>query len=315
MRTGPESGRPRLAVVVINWNGKDVLPPMLESVRKDLLDSGERLILFDNGSSDDSAAEAARSYAGEGWLELISHPENVGFSAGANRALAGVDEELAVLANNDTVFMPGALEGIRQALIRRPEAGAVGPRLLWPDGSLQDSMRDFPFPGRLMREHLPLLRRGSARYSGHDLERTVDWFVGAVIGLRMEAFRQIGGFDEGFFFYHEETDLHYRMWREGWEVWFAPDARVVHHEGATAARVYGRERYYLRYIPAKMLFLRKYRGPGTILGFRAYMTVLQLWRLIVGLLIPGRRARDYRFKRGYCTEALSLIWSRGSTWR
>ena len=296
-------------VVVINFNGKSVLPEMLASVRDQLIGAGERLILFDNGSTDGSDRDAGERYAGEDWFEVRRVEKNLGFAAGANLALGAVSEDLAILANNDTVFAPDTVEKLRESLLKRPEAAIVGPRLVWPDGTLQASQRDFPFPLKLLREHFPLTRRLAAKHGPHDSEKAVDWLVGAVLGIRMSAFLEAGGFDEGFFFYHEETDLMFRLHQLGWKVWFTPATDVVHVEGAAAAQVYGRNRYYLRYIPAKLRFLGKHAGPGALLGFRVFMSLLQVARVLVGLLLPARRRMDSRYTSGYCGEALSLLWS------
>ncbi|MBN1435211.1 glycosyltransferase family 2 protein [Candidatus Fermentibacterales bacterium] len=298
-----------LTLAVVNHNGGSVLPDMLSSVREEVISNGWKLILFDNGSSDGSDRAAEQAYSSEGWLRVLRSPVNLGYAAAVNRALEGVDTSCAIVANSDTAFPCGALEGLVRFLESRPSAGAVGPRLLWPDGRLQSSLRSFPFSPRLVLEHLPLLRRLTPKHSSHDEPRTVDWFVGAVIALRLEAFRSVGGFDEAFFFYHEETDLFYRMWKAGWEVWFTPAVEVTHVGGATAAAVYGRDGCYLRYIPAKLLFLRKHRGPLFRLCFRLAMTGLQVSRMLAGLLLPRMRRKDSRFSPGYCREAVSLLWS------
>jgi N-acetylglucosaminyl-diphospho-decaprenol L-rhamnosyltransferase len=294
-------------VVTLNWNGGEVLPGMIRSLVPFLEASGSSLIVFDNGSEDGSDREALREFGGFRWFRLVRSDANLGFAAGANRSLSGAEGEIAVLANNDTVFLPGSLEALLEGLGRHPSAGIAGPRLLWPDGRLQRSMRDFPFASRLVVEHLPLFRRLSARWADHSRERRADWLVGAVLAIRMQAFREIGGFDEGYFFYHEETDLQYRMAEAGWETWFVPASEVMHLEGFSATRKYGRDTT-LRYIPAKLRFLRKHGGPGSVTAFRLLMTVLALGRYLAGVLVPGLRSRDTRCSAPYFAKAMSALW-------
>jgi N-acetylglucosaminyl-diphospho-decaprenol L-rhamnosyltransferase len=295
--------------VTLNWNGREVLPGMIRSLAQALESSGSRLLVFDNGSEDGSDRDAEQEFGGRPWFGMVRAGRNLGFAAGANTALSGITSDIAVLANNDTLFPPGSLEELLAGLSRHPRAGVAGPRLLWPDGSLQRSMRDFPFPSRLLVEHFPMTRRLSARWVHHGSERRADWLVGAVLAIRMDAFREVGGFDEDYFFYHEETDLQYRMRRAGWEAWFVPSSEVVHIEGFSASRMYGRDTT-LRYIPAKLRFLGKHGGFGSLAAFRLFMTVLATGRLMAGALVPGLRARDGRFSASYCARALGELWRR-----
>lgn len=298
----------RVAVVTLNWNGKKFLPQMVRSIASRMENGDLRLIVFDNGSTDGSDRMVLEEFGGRPWFSLLRSKENLGFARGANTVLRGLKEDLVILANTDVVFQEDSMDWLLRTLDTRPRAGLAGPNLLWPDGSLQPAKRDFPFPGKLLREHVPLLRKMSARHSRHDREERVDWLVGAVMAIRMEAFREVGGFEESFFFYHEETDLQYRMWRHGWEVWFQPKARVVHLEGGSARQKYGRDSY-LYYIPAKLRFLGRHGTCWSVFMFRLLMSLLQLSRLLVGLLRPGLRRRDNRFTPGYCRRAIRLAWS------
>jgi hypothetical protein len=301
----------RFAVAVLNWNGAEVLPAMLRSVLPQVEELGGRLIVLDNGSTDSSADDIEREFGDTGCFSLLRSPANLGFSRGANLLLQEINEEIAVLANSDTVFLKNSLKTLLEAFQRHERAGLIGPMLLWPEGELQPSMRDFPFPGKLIREHLPIIRRGSAKYGGHCTERRADWLVGAVMAIRMEAFRSTGGFDERYFIYHEETDLQYRMSQRGWEIWFVPDAKVVHVEGASTRKMYGRTSY-LQYIPAKLRFLRKNGYSGSVSMFRVYMLILQMTRLLIGCVNSRKRNSDVRYTPSYCRRALSLIWTRDS---
>ena len=297
----------RITVITLNWNGAEVLRDMINSLAPQLIELQARLIVLDNCSTDGSDRAVEEEFGGESWFSMMRAEHNLGFGAGANRVIQNSDDDILVLANNDTIFMPGSLSSLVDALERHPEAGMVGPRLLWPDGSLQPSMRDFPFPGKLIREHLPYLGRKAAVYSSHLIEQKVDWLVGAVMAFRREALLDTGPFDEDYFFYHEETDLQYRMIRSGWEVWFIPEASVIHLEGVAARQMFGRETW-LRYIPEKIRFLRKHGKYGAVTGFRVFMTLLYTFRLFAGLVKPGRRKHDIRYTASYCWKAIGLTW-------
>lgn len=293
-------------LLVLNWNGRDILPDMLRSVMGQVAVSGGELLVFDNGSEDGSDREALELMGQNPRFRLVRSPVNLGFAAGVNEAMKGVDTGVAVIANSDTLFLEGSVARLVDGLLRHPGAGLAGPRLLWPDGSLQRSMRDFPFPLKVIIEHIPLLRRRSYRYDPHDREMRCDWLVGAVMAVRTDALRAVGGFDEDYFFYHEETDLQYRLLKAGWETWFIPSSQVVHLEGASAKRKFGGD-VYLRYIPAKIRFLSKHAGGGSRAAFRMWMALLMLGRMAAGSLNPALRKRDGRFGAAYCTKALKLL--------
>lgn len=293
-------------LLVLNWNGRDILPGMLASVLDQVVQCEGRLLVFDNGSEDGSDRDAIALMGSNPRFSLVRSPVNLGFAAGVNEAMRGVDTEVTVIANSDTVFREGSLASLLEGLLRHPRAGLAGPRLLWPDGSLQQSMRDFPFPWKVIIEHIPVARRRSCRHHPHDREMRCDWLVGAVMAVRTGALRAVGGFDEDYFFYHEETDLQYRMHRAGWETWFIPSSLVVHLEGASAKRKFG-EDVYLRYIPAKIRFLSKHAGAGSRAAFRVWMALLMLGRFAAGSINPALRRRDGRFRAAYCMKALKLL--------
>lgn len=296
-------------VLTLNWNGAEVLPPMVESLAGPVESLGGELLVFDNGSTDGSDRIVEERWGSREWFRIIRSSKNLGFAGGANRAIGDLASPLVVLANSDTVFLPGSLEALIEAADRYPDAGMIGPRLLWPDGTLQPSLRDFPFPGKLIRETIPLLKRRAAKHDPHLRERKVDWFVGAVMVFSRDLFLETGGFDENFFFYHEETELQYRLWRSGHPSVFVPSARVVHVEGASARKMFGSDTY-TKYIHAKVKFLKKhgYRGSTTL--FRVFMGLLQGCRFATGTLFPSLGRKDVRFTRAYCRKALAELYRR-----
>ena len=174
-------------------------------------------------------------------------------------------------------------------------AGLVGPRARNPDGSLQQTVRGFPTLWRLATEYFflrklaPRSRALNAFYAAgfaHDQPCRVDWVMGFAMLVRREAFEQVGGFDEDFFLFSEETDLCRRLWDAGWEVWFTPHAEFTHVGGAShGGRMFGENvRGHLRY-------LAKHRGDA----YAERARKLLLWALrLRGLLFRGERGRMYR---------------------
>ena len=117
-----------------------------------------------------------------------------------------------------------------------PRVAALGPRLLYPDGRLQDSAWRFPTP-IVSTLALATLGKVGITQSHGDAPRAVDWVMGAAVVLRREALEEVGLFDEDFFLYSEEVDLQARLHRAGWEVHYFPAVTVVHHESQFSAEI------------------------------------------------------------------------------
>lgn len=296
----------KILIATINWNGKDFITEMIDSLLPQMEETNSRLLVFDNGSEDGSDDLVEDKYGSSGMVSVYRNGENIGFGEAANRIMLDTECPLVVLVNTDTVLKPGCLKKLIQAIDSRPDVAFAGPKLLWPDGSLQPSRRDFPFPANLLLEHIPLLRKLTARFSKHDTGSYTDWLIGAMMVVRVKAFNEVGGFSKDFFFFHEETDLQYRLWIAGWKVWFEPACEVFHLEGASSRKKYG-SRIYLRNIPGKLLFLSKHGTGYDVFSFKVLMTMLQIHRIIAGILFRRLAMNDIRFTRNYCLEAIQLL--------
>ena len=228
-----------VSVIVVSYNTREYLRDCLGSLRNDPDAPTHEVIVVDNGSHDGSAVMVRAEFP---QALVIEAGENLGFARANNLALGRARGEFFLLLNSDAFPKPGAIRRLAEHLHGRPEVGVVGPRLLNRDGSLQPSCYRFPSPGRAWLENLwaaSLLPPGSAwgdfRRWGHDEEREVDWVSGACFLVRREAYAAVGGLDERFFMYQEETDWQRRLRDGGWRVAFTPAARVMHIGGASGA--------------------------------------------------------------------------------
>lgn len=208
-----------------------------------------RTIVVDNASSDGSPQLVRERFAD---VQLIELTENAGFARANNVAFEHCRGEHVLLLNSDAFLAPGALAELVATARRHPRAGAVGPRLLNVDGTLQRSAWPFPEARRIVLEalglHRPLRRLGLIEDLGtwqHDDERCVDFLIGACLLLRADALAEVGGIDEDFWLYAEEADLQRRMAARGWSVVFTPTAVGTHVGGASseASRVQLRHFY------------------------------------------------------------------------
>ena len=274
-----------VSAVVVTFNALPWIERCLESVR------GCETIVVDHGSTDGTLELVARRFPDAVVLER----ENRGYGAGLNAGMQAGSGRYFLLMNSDAWAEEGALDRLVAFADAHPGAGLVGPRARNPDGSPQLTVRGFPTVWRLATEYLflrklaPRSRAVNAFYAGGlDLARAqaVEWTMGFAMLVRREAVEQVGGFDEGFFMFSEETDLCRRLWDAGWEVWFEPAAEFTHVAGAShGGRMFGENvRGHLRY-------LAKHRGEA----YAERARKLLLWALrLRGLVFRGERGRMYR---------------------
>lgn len=270
------------AVAVVSYNTRDLLRGLLSSVRAE---GPPETVVVDNGSADGSA-EMVRAEHPE--ARLIVDPANPGFGAAANRAVAATSSSYVLILNGDTRLGPGTLAALGDYLDRHPRCAIAGPLLTGTDGRPEASC--FPFLGtlRLALEKSPL-GRGLARvpavrdrylilHGPRDRARAVPWVQGSALAVRRSAFEAVGGFDPGFFMYAEEVDLCYRLQRAGWEVHFAPVARVVHVGGAsTAAR---RAEMEVQRVRGARQFYRRHYSPLRAAALERLIQGAMAWRLV-----------------------------------
>jgi GT2 family glycosyltransferase len=185
------------------------------------------VIVIDDASADTTRDVLAR-VAG---LTVIANPENLGFIRTCNRAAEATRGEYLVFLNNDVQVRPGWLEALVKAFVEEPDAGAVAPKMLFPDGRLQEAGARIGVDGASEMIGLfedPALPRWNVR-------REVDYASGACLMLRRAVFAELGGFDLTFApAYCEDADLCFRLRERGLRVIYEPTSEIVHHLSVTS---------------------------------------------------------------------------------
>jgi N-acetylglucosaminyl-diphospho-decaprenol L-rhamnosyltransferase len=240
---------PNLAVVIVSWNVRGLLTACLRSLLADLASTEleTEVWVVDNASSDGTPQMVAEAFPA---VHLMASPENLGFVRGNNRALNEISSlqspDYLWLLNPDTEVQPGATAALVAALEAHPRTGVVGPKLLYPDGSLQHSAFRFPGLVQLVFELFPLPARLydtplNGRYPRRLYEKAkpfaVDHPLGASMLVRGQAIAEVGLMDEDFFMYCEEIDWCWRMREAGWQALCAAAAHVIHHAGQSSGQV------------------------------------------------------------------------------
>ncbi|BBY98454.1 glycosyltransferase family 2 protein [Mycolicibacterium fallax] len=231
-----------LPVVTVTYSPGEHLERFLSSLTV-ATDRPATVVIADNGSTDGAPEEAVERYPN---AVLLRTGGNLGYGSAVNRGVASVadgDPEFIVIANPDVVWSPGSIDALLEVARRWPRAGAVGPLIRDPDGSVYPSARQLPsiVRGGMHAVVGPFWKSNpwtAAYRQDHQApsERAVGWLSGSCLLVRREAFEEIGGFDERYFMYMEDVDLGDRLGRAGWQNVFAPSAEILHDKGHSTGR-------------------------------------------------------------------------------
>jgi len=234
----------RVAVVVLNWNGRDVLPACLEALRAQTWRDFAVLVV-DNHSDDNSGALVTTAFAD---MTLLALPENLGFAAGNNRGIEHLwrlqpSLEYIALLNNDTRPQPTWLEHLVHALERRPDAGMAASKILQWDGTAAPTTIDTA--GDVFYRHGLAGKRGNGEAAANYAEPDEPFGACPAAALyRGAMLRETGLFDEAFFAYNEDVDLNFRAQLAGWRCVYEPRAVVWHRVSHSARQWLDRTLYW-----------------------------------------------------------------------
>lgn len=299
-----------LGIVVVSYNTRDLLRACLNSVYASQGNFTFEVCVVDNGSSDGSAAMVGTEFP---QAELIANERNVGYPAANNQGLKafGFSESpnatpgsetprFALLLNSDTEVPSDALALMLDFMAEHPDAGAAGPKLVRPDGSLDLACRrSFPTPEvsfyrmtglSKLFPRSPRFGQYNLTYLDPDQLTEVDSVVGAFMLVRGEAIQEAGLMDESFFMYGEDLDWAYRIKDAGWRIYYNPGVTVLHVKRAST-RHYPRAQ--VEFYRAMEIFYRKHFAAqtqwwihGLVIG--AISARLKLEQLRVALGAAGR---------------------------
>jgi GT2 family glycosyltransferase len=227
----------KLSVVILCWNDLGVIGDCLRSIYEGTTSIEFEVIVSDNGSADGSIPYIREHYP---QVRVIENGRNLRFAKGNNVGFGVSQGEYILILNPDTIIHKGALDRIVGFADEHPEAGALGCRVVNADGSYQEHVRPLP---TIRSEWMSALHLGSLTFVSEwfnpgvyvgwrgDEERTVGWLAGCFILVRANLLKQLGGFDEQFFYYYEDTDLCRRVWEAGYSVLYTPEISIVHLKG------------------------------------------------------------------------------------
>ena len=270
------------SVIIVTYNSAGVVGACLDSLAGEAAAGQLEVVVVDNASADGTPGLVRDRYP---WVVLHAGRENLGYSKGVNVGIRRARGRFLFILNPDTVVRKGAIQKLVDFMERTPDAGIVGPRLVFHDGTVQLSCRRFYTFRVLLLRRTPLgklfpnaraVREHLMQDFDHAGTRAVDWLIGAAMLVRREAVDSVGMMDERFFLYFEDVDWCYRMAQKGLAVYYVADAVVEHgYQRESAQAVLNRSfvahlvslfRYYEKW-NALFYFLKRYREVGKVLLF------------------------------------------------
>lgn len=237
--TGPEPLD--VSMVVVTHDSVADIGRCLDSLQVNPPKAAHEVIVVDNASTDGTAS-VVTDYAG---VRFLCAPRRRGFSANCNAGAKAAAGRILVFLNADTRVTAGAIDTLVSFLDKHESVAVAGPRLVYPDGTVQPSARRFPdvlttvlrrSPLRMIFPHSDRERRHLMLDAQLPRPHTVDWLLGASIAIRTSLFWELGAMDEGYRLYCEDIDLCWRAWQAGFVVAMVPDAVVEHDLGELTRR-------------------------------------------------------------------------------
>jgi GT2 family glycosyltransferase len=260
-----------LAIVVVAYNNPTDLNTCLVDAGTDF-----PVVVVDNSSSEAVAAVAHTNNA-----LYVDSGANLGFAAGVNLGIRRLPSNTDVLLlNPDAVISATSIAALHDSLRKDPNVGAVSPRLYIDADREERSAWPFPTPGRMWREALGISRLRPPPN---------EFVIGAVLALRREAIDAIGGFDERFFLYAEETDWQRRAVQRGWASKVVDDVVAQHRGAGTSTNAARREELFHAGIET---YVRKWFGTSGWASYRAAALTGAAIRIIVASGPKRDAARD-----------------------
>ncbi|MEM6784410.1 MAG: glycosyltransferase [Bacteroidota bacterium] len=318
-----------VSVVIVNYNVRGFLEQALSSVQRAVRGLRAEVFVVDNNSVDGSVAMVRERFPD---VHVIANRENVGFARANNQAIREARGRMLFILNPDTLVQEDTIERMVAFMDAHPDAGAVGCRILNPDGTFApESRRAFPTPSvafyrmtglaRLF-PHSPRFGRYNLTYLPRDEVCEVDALSGSCMLVRAEALRAVGPhvddsvrtegaglFDESFFMYGEDLDWCYRIQQAGWRIYYTPDTQIIHYKGECTKK--GELRYVRLFYGAMIKFSEKHFSGDTALKPRARLSGAVLrWAIRLAVMLRAALSLAGRALRAATAPAFefALAW-------
>lgn len=223
-----------VSIGLLCYRDKQRIDDLLTSIEASPHKYKYEVLLSDNGSVDGTRDMVREKYP---YVRILENGRNLGVAGGRNRLFWNSRAKYTMILDSDTVVHENSIDTLVDTAESKPQAGMIHPKLVYRDGTLQLSIRPFPkfhyilIEGTRFRkwfEWTGIPAKYDMRNVDHDKLQRIDCCYGAGMLIRNRLTKEIGGFDEGYFYQYEDFDLCYRFDAAGWENWYQPDAVITH---------------------------------------------------------------------------------------
>jgi hypothetical protein len=287
-----------LSIVIVNYNVKEFLQNLVESINKASKNITTEIIVVDNNSDDGSTEIIQEKYP---FVNLIKNKENVGFGRANNIGLKISRGKYILMINPDTIVREDTFDKMIDFFEANKDVGLAGCKVLNPDGTLQLACRRG-FPGvwtsftkvtglSTLFPKSNFFAKYNLTYLDENQSYEVDAISGAFMFMRSEVYESVDGFDPQFFMYGEDLDLCYRVQKAGYKVYYVHSTEIIHYKGESTKRSSIDETQI--FYDAMNLFVKKHFSTYYLVEFilrfaivvRKLITFLNVYKIIIGSIL------------------------------
>jgi GT2 family glycosyltransferase len=251
-----------LSIIIVTYNSDKFIRDCLNSIQneKENLSSTE-VIVVDNDSRDQTVNIIEKEFP---WVYLIKNRKNIGLARANNQGIDISSGKYLLFLNPDTKILQGSLVKLINFMETTPDVGVVGIKLLYPDGTIQYSCREFPnirvilfrrtILGKLFGKET--LNKYLMSDWDHNEIKEVDWVLGAFLAIPRKVLNEVGCFDPTYKLYFEDIDLCYRVKKAGYKIYYYPDAEAIHYYQRESKNLFSIKALW--HIQSAVIFFRKF---------------------------------------------------------
>jgi N-acetylglucosaminyl-diphospho-decaprenol L-rhamnosyltransferase len=228
----------KLSAIMLNYNGKYFPKMCVEAFRRGKMDFDFEFIAVDNASTDEISLGYLAEAEKKGLVTLIKSSKNLGFGGGNNLGAKNAKGKYILIINPDVAVNEDSIQKMVDYMDKHPDVGILGPKQVYPNGTVQDSCRrDMKFFDLIFKRtflgKIPFLNKRISSYTmkdfDHSITTEVDLLVGSCFIIPREVYEQVGGFDERYFLFMEDFDLCKTIREFGKKVVYFPEAEITHN--------------------------------------------------------------------------------------
>ncbi|MEA5582840.1 glycosyltransferase family 2 protein [Nodularia harveyana UHCC-0300] len=269
----PPEPRILVSIILVNYNGADVLPACLNSLAEFIPQDTCEIILVDNNSQDHSIDYVTENFPE---IKIIRMSRNCGFGAGNNAGAKISRGKFLFLLNTDTILTNNIIPHLIDLMQKRQEVGIVGTKLLFPNQSFQISVSPTigikgEFKSRRLHKYAESNCNLNFLEKDYQVIKEVDIVVGASLFIRAELFDSLGGFDESFFMYFEDSDLCQRVQNKGYKIIYTPEVSVIHIRGHSMKK--NANAMAVEYRRSQIYYYQKHRPDWEMFILKVYLFI------------------------------------------